>query len=517
MKKIGLFFATAIMIVLFAFSVSALEPTGQCGDNVYWSFDESTGELVISGKGAMYDYSNSPFQANNIKNIIIENGVTTIGNYAFEQCVDLIKVTIPSSVETIGRQAFFICEKLSFISVDSNNLNYANDTYGVLYDKDYTRLIVCPAKIKEVSYTVPNGVTEIGEYAFQNCSNLQSIELPSTIKIIDWFAFSSTGLKHLEIPNGVEYIHQWFFYNCKYLESVSIPESVKRILPHAFSGSDNLIDVYYSSDINHWLEVEQGNYNDSLAAARVHYSSNYSNHPYIPTVTFPTCTSKGYTTYKCECNYSYICDYVDEKGHSHTSTITIPATHLTEGVETFTCACGDSYTKPIAMIPHSYNKVVTAPTCTERGYTTYTCACGDTYVGDYVGTKAHSYTSAVTRPATHLSEGVRTYTCTTCGDSYPEAIEKTKEHNYVASNVVSPSCEKEGYTVYACQCGDSYNDNYTAATGHKYDGQTCVNCGKTCSCNCHQNGFMGFIWKIILFFQKLFKTNKTCACGIAHY
>ena len=60
-------------------------------------------------------------------------------------------------------------------------------------------------------------------------------------------------------------------------------------------------------------------------------------------------------------------------------------------------------------------------------------------------------------------------------------------------------------------------DVYAPSTGHDYDGDTCVNCGKSCHCNCHKSGFMGFIWKITLFFNKLFKTNNECDCGEMHY
>lgn len=133
----------------------------------------------------------------------------------------------------------------------------------------------------------------------------------------------------------------------------------------------------------------------------------------------------------------------------------------------------------------------------------------------------HTYTSEVTTPATHLSEGVRTYTCSACSDSYTEAISKTKEHSYVVLNIVEPTCESEGYTTYMCECGHTYNGDKKAATGHNYNGDSCVNCGESkvenCSCNCHKSGFMGIIWKIVRFFYKLFGMNKTCSCGVAHY
>ena len=134
----------------------------------------------------------------------------------------------------------------------------------------------------------------------------------------------------------------------------------------------------------------------------------------------------------------------------------------------------------------------------------------------------HKYSSKVITAATHLKEGVRKYTCSTCGDSYSEAIAKTKEHSYLPSKIVEPTCESEGYVLYRCECGHSYNGDVTPATGHSYNGDTCVDCGESktdgsCSCNCHKTGLMGIIWKIINFFNKLFKNNPTCACGVAHY
>ncbi len=320
-------------------------------------------------------------------------------------------------------------------------------------------------------------------------------------------------------------------------------------------------------------------------------------HSYLETVTEPTCTAKGYTTYTCACGDTYIDDYTDKLDHKYTSEITTPATHLTEGVKTFSCECGESYTEPVAKLEghtytsevtkeathleegvttytcecgdsytetivklegHTYESVVTEPTCTAKGYTTYTCACGDTYIDDYTDKLDHKYTSEITIESTHLKEGVKTFTCkcgdtytesvdkleghtytskitkeathlaegeTTytceCGRYYTESIEKTKEHSYAVTSVVVPTCEKEGYAVYICPCGDTYTGNKTPATGHNYEGNICSNCGRSradnCKHLCHKSGFMGFIWKIVQFFWKLFKMNPVCECGVNHY
>ena len=221
--------------------------------------------------------------------------------------------------------------------------------------------------------------------------------------------------------------------------------------------------------------------------------------------------------------------FPDELNHKHeySSEITTPATHLTEGVETFTCACGDTYTEAIAKTTeHTYNAVVTAPTCTEKGYTTYTCECGDTYIADYVQENGHSYTSEITTPATHLAEGLMTFTCT-CGDTYTEAMAKTTEHTYTFV-VTAPSCTERGFTTYTCACGDSYIADYVDVIEHKdaNSDKCCDYCNdflgtekeeKDCSHMCHSSGIWGIIWKILSLFYKLFGVSPVCECGAAHY
>lgn len=610
----------------------------------------------------------------NLTGVIIPDSVATISDYAFFNCEGLTSVTLPISVTSIGTEAFVINSLTSIVVAAGNNCYCSID--GVLFNKDKKTLIQYPAGNKNTSYLIPEGVITIGNAAFRFCNNIKSVTIPDSVTTIRSHGFYQCyRLASVIIPNSVITIGNYAFCDCYSLTNIIIPSSVTTIGHDAFFKCDNLADVYYCGTGKQWknIRVEFGgsglsnttiihfeyclerpdnrhSYVSEITTQPTHSSEGAKTfacdcgetynepiekipHSYNEVVTAPTCTERGYTTYTCECGDSYINDYIDEKGHSHTSTITTEPTHLTEGVMTYICGCGDSYTEPVAKIPHFYNKVVTAPTCTEKGYTTYicecgesyvadevsakghnytstvttqtthlkegvetfTCACGDTYtksisklkehtyteqitkepthkeegvktftcecgdsytntiekiphsyskvvtaptctskgyttytcecgysyVGDYVGTKSHSYISTITRPATHLTEGVRTYTCSVCGDSYPEAIAKTKEHSYVILNIVEPTCETEGYTVYVCECGHSYNGDKTSATGHNYNGDNCTICGESkadnCDCNCHKSGFSGLIWKILRFFYKLFGTNKTCSCGVAHY
>jgi hypothetical protein len=183
----NLMFVLAVVMLCFAvgMTASALEATGQCGDNVYWTYDETTGELVISGEGAMWDYgssSESPFFLSEIKSIKFTDGVTKVGNKGFGHCLNLVNVeisdsitaigdysfsgcyrltsmvipdgvitigeyafagdvrislvTIGSGVETIGKEAFYECNSLTKIIVDENNKYFYSDDNGVLFNKD---------------------------------------------------------------------------------------------------------------------------------------------------------------------------------------------------------------------------------------------------------------------------------------------------------------------------------------------------------------------------------------------
>ena len=129
---------------------------------------------------------------------------------------------------------------------------------------------------------------------------------------------------------------------------------------------------------------------------------------------------------------------------------------------------------------------------------------------------------------TGLTEGVK---CAECDEILisPEIV-PASGHDYKAV-VTAPTCTQPGFTSYVCACSDSYEDDITEPVGHKDadNNKRCDNCNEqlstedndnaqnTCSHMCHQSGFMGFIWKIVNFFGKLFGTNPVCECGAAHY
>lgn len=123
---------------------------------------------------------------------------------------------------------------------------------------------------------------------------------------------------------------------------------------------------------------------------------------------------------------------------------------------------------------HHFTQTVTAPNCTTAGYTTYTCDCGESYFKNLTDAIGHSYTNT-TVPPTSDAEGYTQHTCTTCGDvftdSFVDPIDLSHKHRYAISEKIAPGCTTVGYTVYSCDCGDSYMDNLSDATGHSYADQ----------------------------------------------
>lgn len=167
-----------VIIMLPSTALAADDETaatsGTCGENLTWELSDD-GTLTISGEGEMDDYDldasirrPSPwYMSSEIVNVVIGEGVTSIGSFAFYGCSNLASITIPDSVTLIGQYAFFSCSSLT-------------------------------------SITIPDGVTSIGYYTFRLCSSLTSITIPDGITYIGNEAFSDcSSLASITVPNGV--------------------------------------------------------------------------------------------------------------------------------------------------------------------------------------------------------------------------------------------------------------------------------------------------------------------------
>ena len=225
--------ATLLPVGLIDTAEAAATHSGTCGDNVTWTLDAS-GTLTISGKGAMADYYifSVPWYdtRSQVKTVIIKNGVTSIGNCAFDGCSSLTSATIPNSVTGIGNWAFYGCSSLTSATIPDSVTSIGEDAFNGC--KSLT------------SVTIPNRVTSIANGAFSNCSSLTSVTIPDGVTSIGESAFyGCSSLTNVTIPKSVTSIGDWAFSNCTSLTNVTIPKSVTRIGFGAFSGSNATITV----------------------------------------------------------------------------------------------------------------------------------------------------------------------------------------------------------------------------------------------------------------------------------
>ena len=247
-KHLLLFLATLLPMMASA------DDSGTCGDNVTWTYVEATHTLTISGEGSMSDYSygsNAPWYSycsNNTK-VFIEDGVTSIGYYAFRGCSGLTSITIPNSVTRIGDWAFSGCSSLISITIPNGVTSIGACTFSGCSG---LTSITIPNSVTSIgqqafsvcsgltSITIPNGVTIIGRYAFLGCSSLTSVTIPNSVTSIGGNAFEyCSGLTSVTIPNSVTTIGDYAFAYCEGLTSITIPNSVTSIGEQAFEHCSN--------------------------------------------------------------------------------------------------------------------------------------------------------------------------------------------------------------------------------------------------------------------------------------
>ena len=214
--------------------------SGTCGDDLTWMLTQD-GTLTISGTGEMEYYhgaDTAPWCKNqeDIVNVVVTSGVTSIGNYVFFNCSNLTSVTIPESVTSIGDSAFSGCSSLTSITIPESVTSIGNSAFSG-----------CSSL---TSITIPEGVTSIGSGAFYWCSSLTNITIPESVTSIGDSAFSGCrSLTSITIPEGVTSIGWATFYSCSGLTSITIPESVASIGDSAFSGCSSLTSITIPADV----------------------------------------------------------------------------------------------------------------------------------------------------------------------------------------------------------------------------------------------------------------------------
>ena len=235
-------------------------------------------------KGKSYAIDKAVFSGLQNFSVVIPEGVTKIGNYAFYECSSLTSITIPEGVTEIGTSAFYKCDHLTSVTIPENSrlteigssaFEGCSGLSLISIPKSVTSIgssafngcskltsITIPGGVTLIEYctfqncssltsiTLPEGLTTIGMDAFYNCSSLASITIPEGVTSIGSFAFNKcSSLTSINIPKGVTSIGTSAFYGCSGLTSITIPESVSKIGDDAFSSCSSLTSITLPANV----------------------------------------------------------------------------------------------------------------------------------------------------------------------------------------------------------------------------------------------------------------------------
>lgn len=371
----------------------------------------------------LFSYNNVVYDKNNyssvacpksLTEISVPNGVKIITN-AFSNSDNLIKITLPESVDIIEAKAFYKCTNLISIEMPKEMISIGEQAF---YECASLRSII-----------IPDGITTIESKTFTECTSLQNIYLPSTLQNIEYQAFySCKSLGEIQLNEGLQRIGDQAFYECG-LKILYIPKTV----------------IYIYCNNNSWSIL----WGISSTIKLVCYENSYAH--------------RFAEKYDGHFKYELIHDCY------YKSYVSTPVTCTEDGVITYECTCGDTYTRPISSTGHIFGTPEVVPvTCGQDGYTLHTCEkCGYSYKDTYVTAQKHNYELTEKQEPSCGERGFAVYTCSECDASYTEILAATG-HDYT-SKVVAPTCDEQGYTLHTCgKCGTINKDKYVDALGHDY-------------------------------------------------
>ena len=366
--------------ILYA-TLHANVASGWCGSNIRWILDD-TGTLAIYGTGPMTDYAQyAPWygDSRNIKTVIIESGVTSIGVYAFTNCTNLTSVTIPDSISSIGKLAFANCSSLTAVNIPDRVISI--DQWAFMFCTSLT------------SVTIPNSVTAIDKYAFYECTSLKNV----------YYAADSSKWKTISIGNSNEnLINATIHYN-------------------------HIHDYSLISPVTVAATCTQNGYTEYTCTFGETYRDNIIpqlGHDYIvsDTVVAPTCEEQGYTVTICaRCGETSQTGFVSALGHKMTQVPAVIPTCTesgwTQGTSCERCHFVGLAQTEIPALGHKKALVsAVAPTCTAIGWNDYEICfrCDYTTYAEIEALGHNMITNPAVAPTcteTGLTEGIACQRC----------------------------------------------------------------------------------------------------------
>ena len=357
-----------------------------------------------------------------LQHVTVPESITSLPAHVFSSSSELSIVELPDTLTDIHEFAFYNTAFYNNVNNWENGALYHGSylidvsefVEGTFTIKDGTKLIaeracskynisnvvipnsvaiICSAAFmgsQITSLDIPDGVTIIPDAMAACCRDLASVTIPDGVTEIGENAFTQCdSLKNIVIPNSVTLLDNGVFHHCKGLESITIGTGVERIETYAFYECNNLKDVYYLGSETQWNSIWDGNMNDSLFNADIHFL-----HEHINT-------------------------YVDET----------PSTCTVKGVETVICLdCGavlSSRVLPLADHEWDEGDTMEASTCTVPGTILYHCKNCTATKEEALPLAEHTWDAGIVKTAaTYLAEGEMLYTCTLCPATKTEVIDK---------------------------------------------------------------------------------------------
>ena len=492
--------------------------SGTCGAKLTWALS-TDGTLTISGTGAMNNYTSSsgtPWEArkSTIKKVVVNSGATTIGDCAFSGCSNMTAISLPEGIKSIGSNALANCSNLKSLVLPNGLTSIGADAF---YNCDRLTGITLPDTLESIGYeafnecdalaniTLPNSLTAINSWAFAFCRNLTTVQLSESLTRLPEYSFYYCRLSEVTIPEGMLAIGSYGFQGNNTLTTLYLPSTMENIASCAFSGCNNLADVYYAGTQAQAEEILIGTGNTNLTSANWHYlfnavhewgevtyewSTNLKKvtasrtcalHPgekqketvaVTSTVAQPaTCEGKGFTSYVSAAFVnpaftvqSQTLEDIDPLGHDWGEPTWTWSDGHTSATATFTCQragcnCGENGTAKIALETDDAPVSVDTPaTCEANGKTTFTATVtfnGQTYTNS-VEVKTddalnHQWGDAVYAWSDDNSSVTATRTCQrqgcACGEHGGAKVE-SETVNTTAQQAKAPTCEDTGTMTY---------------------------------------------------------------------
>ena len=234
MKKIISITLVLVLMLSMLPAVHAETYNGSLGLGINWTLDTATGVLVVDGQGDMKDFGSGASSIYThrakVKSVIINPGITSIGNYTFYFCENMTSISIPEGVTRIGNYAFRHCKKLGNVALPSTLKSIGTEAFYNCFSM--------------TALTIPASVETIGDRAFSYCTGLTSVKMYDGLKTIGNTAFSyCESVPYIRVPDTVISIGQHCFQACKSMTHIQLSDSMTTVPARCFVECTNLRSV----------------------------------------------------------------------------------------------------------------------------------------------------------------------------------------------------------------------------------------------------------------------------------